>query len=113
MEAYDDIFKLLPRLYGTNIGCGANLDIAALERTGQPFTGYEIIEANAVDLAPKCFKVEDLLKDLRGDIELVCVIMLDPPTQHNQLGRYRFVPNHYYLIHDLPPDKAPRVKPDL
>jgi len=106
MARIDDVFTWLPQLYGTNIGTGSGskLKLLELNHTEQVFTGYELVEAFAAEMAPKAFKLKDLLTDLQGDLEAGSVIMLEHPTQQNQLGRFRFDPDHPINLHGAPPD---------
>ncbi|KAE9370845.1 hypothetical protein N431DRAFT_468859 [Stipitochalara longipes BDJ] len=97
-----DIMSWLPRIYGTDIGTGSGLKLTEklLRRTGQVFTGYELLECLAVRLAPQPISIAELLGELTYDIEGGKLIMLEHPTPNNQLGKYRFDPTHPFNINN-------------
>jgi len=101
----DDMFKWLPQIYGTNVGTGsgAKNTVWGLKQSGQAWTGYELIETFAAQMEDESFNVNDLFKDLTGDLQQRSVIMLESPTLDNQLGKFAFDPKHPVNIHGVPP----------
>jgi len=91
-----DIMSWLPQIYGTDVGNGNGLKFTELQlrKTGQAFTGYEILESIATKVAPVPFKVVALLRELSWEVDAGSLIVLEHPTPNNEMGRFYFNPQH-------------------
>jgi hypothetical protein len=98
-----DIMTWLPRLYGTDVGTGSGLKLAELQlrRTGQAFTGYELIEFLAKEVSPYQFSIVELLEAMTDEFEDGVAILLEPPAPNNEMGRYRFDQGHPFNVRML------------
>ncbi|KAE9370847.1 hypothetical protein N431DRAFT_342931 [Stipitochalara longipes BDJ] len=79
-------------LLGTNCGTGSGtrLDYDEIRRTGQVFTGCEMLEIFSALLGGKPFSLSFWLEGLNNDLQHGGLTLVEHPTRDNQSGKFQY-----------------------